>query len=441
MMLRALRAVLLSAALASALSGCSGTLDSLGSDGSASAGSAGALGPLRLVNGPKSYPNAFKTFLNVSDAEVSTRLDDAFNQLFLSTGFEETIYYQWQTSDEYFIQDVLHGDIRTEGMGLALIITLELDRQTEFDRLWRYAKAEMLQKNAGPGRGYYRSRCDDDPITPCLDTYGMQHFALALILANRYWANSASAPGYAEDALALLEVLKNGDGTPFDPATHLVREQPMLAATDYTRTALEMPAAYDLWYQATGDVFWRDAATAARRHLVRSAHGKTGLWPIRSNTSNGAPASSAGFVSPGYTAQGYRTQLNLALDAAWGTAGADQAAVADRLLAFFDQASNNHDLTSYGANFTVDGALTLDDGVTLDPDAPVPSQALISVNGALVIAASATTDANRQLRHDFVNAVWQQDIPSGKNRYYEGLLYMMSMLIMGGQLQVHVPAP
>jgi oligosaccharide reducing-end xylanase len=234
----------------------------------------------------------------------------------------------------------------------------------------------------------------------------------------------------------LLEVLKNGEGRAFDPATHLVREQPMLAATDYTRSALEMPAAYDLWFQATGDAFWRDAATAARQHLVRSAHGKTGLWPIRSNTSNGAPANSAGFVSPGYTAQGYRTQLNLALDAAWGTATSDQATVADRLLTFFDGASNNHDLTTYGANFTVDGALTLDDGITPDPNPPTPSQALISVNGALVIAASATTDANRQMRHDFVNAVWQQGIPRGNNRYYEGLLYMTSMLIMGGQMQV-----
>jgi len=440
----ALGPVLLGAALLGALSGCSGTLDSLGGPPSASGGSAnqnggsaGVPSSLQPFTAPPPYPNTFTSLLGVSASDVSTKLEAAFQQLFYSTDDNQTIYVPDSPNASY-IQDPLHGnDVRTEGIGLGMVITVALGHQPEFDQLWTYAKQNMKQ-GSGPGRDYFTSYCDDDTITPCLDTYGMQQFALALILANRRWKTTDAAPGYASDALTLLDLLKNGIGSPFDPVTHLVREQPSLVLTDYTRSALEMPGAYALWYQASGDAFWDEAAKAARRHLAKSANVNTGLWPIRSNLVSGSPASSGGIVSGGFIAQGYRTQLNLALDAAWRVAAADptQTGVADKLLAFFDQASTNHDLTTYGANFAVDGTLTLDDGITPDSNRPTPSQALISVNGALVVAASAT-DANLQLRHDFVNAVWQQDIPSGKNRYYEGLLYLMSLVILSGQLQVY----
>ena len=440
----ALGPVLLGAALISALSGCSGTLDSLGGDRSASGGSASESGgsagvpsSLQPFTPPAPYPNTFTSVLGVNASDVSTRLEDAFQKLFYSTDENQTIYVPYSPNSSY-IQDPLHGnDVRSEGIGLAMVIMVALGHRPEFDQLWTYAK-ENLKQGAGPGRDYFTSYCDDDTITPCLDTYGMQQFALALILANRRWIATDSAPGYARDALSLLDLLKNGVGSPFDPVTHLVREQPSLALTDYTRSALEMPGAYALWYRASGDAFWDEAAKAARLHLEKSANDKTGLWPIRSKIASGSPASSGGIVSGGFIAQGYRTQLNLALDAAWRTGVADQTqtSVADKLLIFFDQASTNHDLTTYGANFTVDGTLTLDDGITPDPNGPTPSQALISVNGALVVAASAT-GTSPQLRHDFVNAVWQQDIPSGKNRYYEGLLYLMSWVILSGQLQVY----
>ena len=60
------------------------------------------------------------------------------------------------------------------------------------------------------------------------------------------------------------------------------------------------------------------------------------------------------------------------------------------------------------------------------------AQALISVNGALAVAAPSNPN-----RTAFVQAVWDQPIPSGNNRYYEGLLYLMSMLILNGQMLVH----
>ncbi len=96
-----------------------------------------------------------------------------------------------------------------------------------------------------------------------------------------------------------------------------------------------------------------------------------------------------------------------------GTAGAAQTGVADRVLDFFTaQGSASKGLDKYGATFTLDGT-------TIDAK---PAQALISVNGALAVASSRTD------RVAFVDAVWAQPIPSGDTRYYDGLLYLMSLL-------------
>ena len=60
------------------------------------------------------------------------------------------------------------------------------------------------------------------------------------------------------------------------------------------------------------------------------------------------------------------------------------------------------------------------------------AQGLISVNGALAVAAPSNAH-----RTAFVQAVWDQPIPDGDFRYYDGLLYMMSMLVLSGRMQVY----
>ena len=198
----------------------------------------------------------------------------------------------------------------------------------------------------------------------------------------------------------------------FDPTTALVREQPTLETAGYTRSSLQMPGAYELWAQASGDDFWARAASAARGNLLASSNASTGLWPMR-NYFDGTAVSG----SDTYRAQAYRTQLNLALDAAWGSASAAQTVLADRVLGFF----TSQGLDTYGTAYTLDGT-------SLDPNHE-PGQ--VSANGALAVAA---TRANRIA---FVSAVWAQAIPSGPTRYYDGILYLMSVLVLSGQYRVY----
>jgi oligosaccharide reducing-end xylanase len=413
---RSLGSVLLSAAVVSALTGCGGTLDSLGG------GSTELPQSLQTVAHSGKYYNAFSDLLNKQNAEISSKIDAAFQQLFHGSEGQYIFYEQQTAPDRSSIVDTLHNDVRTEGLSLAMLITIELNHQKEFDELWRYSKAK-LQVPSGPAKGYFDSVCGEDAATDCYDVYGMQNFVLALMLANGRWHSTADMP-YESDALALLDALLNkeldnggvvnGIGSGFSREKYLVREEPTLADAGFTtRSSLQMPAAYWYWAKATGMPFWSSAAKASRALLVNAANANTGLWPMRSYF-DGAPVDG----SPGYTQQAYRTQLNLALDALWGTATPDQTELANRVINFF----SSEGIATYGSTFDTDGT----------PLETSHAQALVSVNGALSVAAP--TNANRKA---FVQAVWDQVTPTGDYRYYEGLLYLMSMLILSGQMQVY----
>ena len=113
----------------------------------------------------------------------------------------------------------------------------------------------------------------------------MQLFVLSLMFAHNRWGSTADLP-YASDALALLDQLQNkeahnggvvmGIGSAFEAESHLVREEPTLANAGYTtRSALQMPAAYWYWGQATGNPFWsgcRQRVTRAPREGRRCRH-------------------------------------------------------------------------------------------------------------------------------------------------------------------------
>ncbi len=406
------------AGLLLALTGCSGTLDSLGKDPQAVGAPDGSV-PTTLspLSGPASYGNAFRDLSGKSDADIAAKIAAAFAQLFHGDPATQAIYVPVGANQAY-IHDVFHDDIRTEGIGIAMIVAVELDKRDEFDKLWTYAKA-VTEQTTGPARGYFKSVCDD--TTPCLDPYGMEQFVTALLFANDRW-NAAAAGTYASDASELLDLLQNkerenggvssGTTSVFDPTTELVREQPVIDSAGYTRSALEIPAMYDLWAQATGNSFWAAASAAARAHLMTTANATTGLWPMRSYF-DGSPVANFDTYAP----QGYRTQLNLAVDALWGAAIPGVGQVADRVLGFF----TTQGLDKSGKIFQLDGTV-------VDATHEV---GLVAANGALAVASA------RANRADFVNAVWAMPIPSGEIRYYDGILYLVSLLVLSGQYRVY----
>jgi oligosaccharide reducing-end xylanase len=406
----------LACACAVALAACGSTVDSLGYDDSDSQ-------TLHPLVGPASYPNPFRDLLGQSDSAIADKIDGVFAQLFHGDPSTQAIYVEVGDSQAY-VEDVLHDDeVRTEGMGLGMMVAVELDKQAEFDRLWTYAKS-TLEYAGGADGGYFRSYCDaaDGSSAPCIDPFGFEQLVMSLLLAHDRWGNDA-AIDYGADALALFHTLRhkeddNGgvvDGVTntFDPTSMLAFDVPNVSAAGETRPAVEMPGYYALWSQAMADSFWTAAASSGRAFWQRAANGSTGFMPVRAQF-DGTPLATWNDFQP----EGYRAQINVAIDQIWSGGAAWNVSESNQLLTFF----SGQGIDSYGTSYTLDGTTCLD-------TAHEPS--LVVANG---ISALVSTNGDRS---DYVSAVWNMTTPTGSSRYYAGLLELVGLLLLGGQFQVY----
>lgn len=399
-------------ALASS-AGCGATVDPLGEAPAPTIEDAPDSGTLRPLSAPAAYPNPFQQVLGKSASEIDAKLETTFQRLFHGDPAEQAIYFT-AGGDRAYIQDILHGDVRSEGMGLGMLIAVELDHREEFDRLWSYA-ASALRFAEGPERGYFRSTCSDGP---CADPYGQEQITMALLFAHGRWGSGSGSIDYGAEALrsldAMLRVERSGSATAmFDATTHLVVDEPSTAQARLTRPSNVMPGYYALWGEATNDPAWLAIAEASRRFLQAAAHPKTGLLPLRARFDGSAVPGSDAFVP-----EGYRAQLAMTLDHVFTDAQPWYAAESNSLLDFF----SGQGLTSYGASYPLDGSRCLDCNRSL---------ALIAMNGVSALPATQTT------RAAFVQAVWDAAPPTGNVRYYDGLLHLLSLLTLSGQLRIY----
>ncbi len=407
--------------------GCWSTVDSLGHNDVVEAGPR----TLYPLTGPPLYPNALRDVLQLSDQQISDKINAVFNQLFHGDPSTQAIFFRVGT-DEANIQDIYHSnEIRTEGIGYGMIITVELDKQTEFDQLWRYAKSELMEMSA-PARGYFKSYCDTSPdnsTSPsrCLDPFGLEQFVMALIFAHDRWGDGDSSDvghiDYEADAWSLFDVMRNkesenggivGDVTnTFDQDVHLVFNEPNTESNNFTRPSAEMPAYYEMWAQATHDSFWSAAASSARSYWKSVTDSSTGLIPIRAYFS-GQPYPGWNMHGP----EGFRTQLNIVLDQIWIGTDPWDVTDADQLIKFFSNLG-----PGYGMSYRLDG--TVVDATSYDP-------AIAAANG--MTALIATPSSNRT---NFLNAAWNLTTPTGQTRYYSGLLDLLALLVLSGQYRVY----
>jgi endo-1,4-beta-D-glucanase Y len=97
---------------------------------------------------PAAYANLFVTLSGHTQAQSDAKLSAAWSQLFNPAG-SGTIYFNGPGSDESYVEDLYNGDVRTEGMSHGMMIAVQLDHQTEFDRIWTWVKKHMAN-GTGP---------------------------------------------------------------------------------------------------------------------------------------------------------------------------------------------------------------------------------------------------------------------------------------------------
>lgn len=387
------------------------------------------------------YPNLFAE-LGYSEQAITDKVAQAFQHFFYGAADTQTLYYPDGSNDngtKAYILDVHNNDVRSEGMSYGMMIALQLNKQAEFDALWNWAMTHMYHANpAHPAYGYFAwsVRPDGSAIDEMPAPDGEEYFATALYFAAVRWGDGEGIYQYRAQADQLLHHMRhrslisgntlNGQQTAtnlFHPDYAMVRFTPHVVHADHTDASYHLPAFYEVWARMGPQAdrpFWRKAAQVSRDYFSKAAHPDTGLTPDYGNFDGTPWAAPWRPESADFRFDAWRTAMNWSVDWSWWRADARSVELSNRLQAFF----LSEGLASYGNQYTLAGS-KLDQQQTAG---------LVAMNAVASLAATQPQAA------DFVHALWQQPLPEGQYRYYDGMLYMMAMLHLSGQFQAWLPA-
>lgn len=373
------------------------------------------------------YRNLFKE-IGKSDADIANRLNNTWQQFFYGDNSTQRVYYE-VGADMAYIKDIGNGDVRTEGMSYGMMICVQMNKQTEFNKLWKWAKTNMYY-SSGQYRGYFAWHCKEDGTkidgnpTPAPD--GEEYFVTALIFASKRWGNGNGIYDYANEAQNLLySMLHQGDNgvleNMFDLTTNEVVFCPTGIYAEFTDPSYHLPAFYEIWARfaksKADQESWLKIADTSRKFFSKAANPVTGLCPDYANWDGTPRIEEDNHQYFQYDA--WRTVSNVAVDYAWWGKESFEAVLADRIQNFF----NKQGITSYDSLWTLDGK----------SQGGGHSTGLVAMNAVASLAAT-----NKTLRDQYVEELWKLDIPSGKWRYYDGMLYMMALLHCSGNFRVYL---
>lgn len=382
------------------------------------------------------YHNLF-TKRGRSEQEVAAKIAGAWQSLFATTDDTRRVYYPAGTN-QYgplaYVKDIGNDDIRSEGMSYGMMIALQLDKQAEFNAIWNWAKTYM-QHQQGEWQGYFSwhnnadgSQIDENPASD-----GEEWFATALFFAAGRWGEGSGIYRYRAEADAILNTMLHkvdmfaGDTAVtnmFDRTQRQVVFVPYGESATFTDPSYHLPAFYELWgrwaagyadQQQADRQFWLAAAQTSRDFFQKASHPITGLAPDYAEF-DGKPRAVNSHGDFRFDA--FRTIGNVAVDYAWFGADERERALCDRLQAFFAGQPG------YVNQYTLDGK----------PLSSDRSPGLIAMNA---VASLAATDQARA--GAFVDALWELQPPTGKWRYYDGLLYLLALLHVSGTFRIYAP--
>lgn len=447
------------------------------------------LGDIRRMPGDGS--GAYKTHqyrdlfaeLGHPPAEIRAKIDRAFQQLFHGDGQEERVYFETGANANgplAYITDWANNDARTEGMSYSMMIAVQMDKKREFDAIWNWAKTYMLitdPKNPSVGYFAWSMNTDGSPRATGAAPDGEEYFVMALYFAAHRWGNGKGIYDYQAEADQILRGMRHHpvltgagpfrihpDDAPFIPPNHrwpspnnTARQKaaaasggagagpafhapwearsisigPMVDEEHYmirfvpnmdlgfTDASYHLPAFYELWARwgpAEDRAFWATAADVSRDVFSKVTGPETGLTPDFSYFDetqvmgwNGTP-----------TAFGYdswRSVSNWAVDYSWWRKDSRETTLSDRIQRFL----NGQGIGTFADRYTLDGK---------------PLSTRHSTGMAATAAAGSLAATTGPVSKAFVEELWNTPIPSGEQRYFDGMLYLMSMLHCSGGFRI-----
>ena len=232
-------------------------------------------------------------------------------------------------------------------MSYGMMVAVQLDHQTEFDRLWTWVKNHMAQ-----GTGEIRWKCTTAG-SGCAGggaPDGEEYMATALIFASHRWGDSTGPAkiAYSTEAKWVLNVVRTKY---FNAQYHLVK---FVSSSNNVDPSYVLPAFYEVWacFDTENAAFWKESATAGRAYMQKVVD-SNGVCPYQASMTATNPQAA--------NADSTRCPVNLMMD--WYLFGKDtwqKDTYAPKFGAY--SSSRNNGGAAVGCNSTLGFALPASSG-------------------------------------------------------------------------------
>lgn len=383
------------------------------------------------------YRNVFKE-AGYNQVEVDKKIEKAFSDIFEGPG---RVYFEAEDSMAY-VSDIKNHDARTEGLSYGMMIAVQLNKKDVFDRIWRWSK-KYLQHQSGPREGYFAWSINPQTLKKNAEgsaSDGELYYITALLFASNKWGNHTGINYYAE-ARRILDCMwkKDGTGNIFNLINTEYKQISFVPeGNGYTWTdpSYHLPAFYEVWalYAKDGhEQFYKDCADTSRAFLHRACHPVTGLNYDYTEFS-GLPHATR-WMPPAFRYDSWRVPMNIAMDYAWfGKDKVWQKDYAERFQNFLRSKGMN----TYEDQFNTDGSR---------PDFILQAGTVKKLRHSLGLVSTAATTSimhNGNGQFDFIHALWNAKLEPYEDGYfdpyYDGLLYLFSLLHLSGNYRMISPA-
>ena len=432
-----------------------------------------------------------------SPAETKAKIDKAFQQLFHGDALTERVYFEAGSNANgplAYMTDWANNDARSEGMSYGMMIAVQMDKKREFDALWNWSNTYMLitdPKNPNVGYFAWSMNTDGTPRATGPAPDGEEYFAMSLLFAARRWGNGKGIYNYQEQAERILSLMRHhpvltemgpfrihpedppfmfneetlakftspnrtermqaqtnvaielkGQGkTPPDPlaamrrfmgqpprptsAGPMVEEEHFMirfipdVGRGFTDASYHLPAFYELfarWGPEADRSFWLKAADVSRDLFSKVTGPDTGLSPDRNNFDTSPIIDNDGQPTP-FSYDSWRTVSNWSVDFSWWRKDPRETVLSDRIQKFLI----SEGISSFADRYTLDGK-------------PLSSRHSTGMVATTAVGGLAATPGSNQKA--FIGELWRTPIPVGDQRYFDGMLYLMSMLHCSGNFRI-----
>lgn len=360
-----------------------------------------------------------------SPKDIEAKLSQAWDTVFYGPEESHKLYFE-VGDDQAIIHSIDSDDVRSEGMSYGMMISVLMDKKAEFDKLWNWAHTYMKHKD-GDRAGYFSWQVEprapfamQDP-NPAPD--GEEYFVTALFWASQKWGDGEGIFNYSAEAKQILHDMVNKIPGPEQlPMWSRLHHQVVFTTDPHadaiTDPSYHLPGFYQFWADSLESeedkTYWAESARISRIFFRQCLHPHTGLSPNYANFDGSPYAASWVADHDHFGFDAFRTVMNLAMDYNWYKQDHFQKAAGERLLRFF----SNQD--------TILNQYTLDGKPLSDATEGIPGLHAMNATAALLVD-------DLELAKPFVDKLWNMDIPEGKYRYYNSMLYLLALLHLSGK--------